>query len=209
MPRRINNDQLSRDQLRALVREYVKQELRRADGAINPTVQSHMDDLTIHFAKTDVSIQDLQDLDLSLPSGVYNDRVLQFTADSPDSLEVGPRLRAGEYTPTLSNTTNVASSTARVSHWLGFFDRVKVSATISLAATVGTNAMEFDIDLPVVPGNFPDNFQAAGVAGGVNGPIPIAGFVRSVSGTPRARIIISAPDTTATFRLNLCFGYKL
>lgn len=59
-------------------------------------------------------------------------------------------LASGTYTPTLTNVTNVAASTAYVSQWLRVGNVVTVSGKVDIDATLAANsATELGISLPI------------------------------------------------------------
>ena len=69
----------------------------------------------------------------------------------------------GLYTPTLSNTTNVAASTAYECQWSRIGDNIIVSGAIDVDPTAGTAATVVGISLPV-PSKFVNNFNLSGTA---------------------------------------------
>lgn len=77
-------------------------------------------------------------------------------------------LTSGTYTPTLSNTTNIASSTARQCQWLRVGNVVTVSGTVTVQTTAGTGASLLGISLPVASA-FTTAYQLSGTAAGYSG----------------------------------------
>jgi cytoskeletal protein RodZ len=67
---------------------------------------------------------------------------------------------SGVYTPTLTNTTNIASSTAQACQYTQIYSTVTVSGTVVIQATA-TGACNLKMTLPV-PSGFTSSGQAAG-----------------------------------------------
>lgn len=72
-----------------------------------------------------------------------------------------PVLDSGTYTPTLTNGTNVAASTASVCQWLRVGDTVTVSGRVDIDPTSASTGTQLGISLPVA-----SNFASATNCGG-------------------------------------------
>jgi hypothetical protein len=71
-------------------------------------------------------------------------------------------LKSGTYTPTLTNTTNVAASTPYQCQWMRVGDIITVSGKVDIDPTV-TGATELRLSLPITPG-FANDYEAGGTA---------------------------------------------
>lgn len=98
------------------------------------------------------------------PSGGLTGQVL--TKSSNSSFDYGwsllPVVASGVYTPTLTNVTNVASSTPFQCQWLQVGNTVTVSGRVSIDPTTAAAPFRLGISLPVAA-----NFTAGENAGGV------------------------------------------
>lgn len=74
--------------------------------------------------------------------------------------EAGPVLKSGTYTPTLTNVTNIAASTAAVCQWMRVGDVVTVSGSVDIDPTAAGDCT-LRMSLPVA-----SNFTATSQAGG-------------------------------------------
>jgi hypothetical protein len=77
----------------------------------------------------------------------------------------------GTYTPTLTNTTNVAASTSGVCNYMRMGSMVHVSGVISIDPTAGTASTVLGISLPVA-----SNFAANGDLGGTAACVEVTGY---------------------------------
>lgn len=76
-------------------------------------------------------------------------------------------LDEGSYTPTLTNTTNIASSTAYTTYWYRVGDNITVYGKAE-ATTSSNVASELRMSLPVSTANFANEYEAGGVAAAGN-----------------------------------------
>lgn len=74
--------------------------------------------------------------------------------------EAGPVIKSGTYTPTLTNVTNIAASTAAVCQWMRVGDVVTVSGSVDIDPTAAGDCT-LRMSLPVA-----SNFTATSQAGG-------------------------------------------
>jgi hypothetical protein len=83
-------------------------------------------------------------------------------AGSPPTWTTQTTLAHGTYTPTLTNTTNVAASTAYACQYMQVGNTITVSGKVDIDPTA-TGATELRLTLPVVPG-FGNDYEAGGTA---------------------------------------------
>jgi hypothetical protein len=117
------------------------------------------------------------DYQFALPSNVTSWKIRgnSFTLPSADggvkaalitngsgTLSFGSIIDSGTYTPTLTNGTNVAGSTAYLSQYLRVGSQVTVSGKVNINPT-STGATEMGISLPIAS-NFGNDYECAGVA---------------------------------------------
>lgn len=74
---------------------------------------------------------------------------------------------SGTYTPTLTNVTNVSSSTANSTQYMRVGNVVTVAGTVTIQATVATTDTQLDMSLPV-PTNLVNSFNLGGTGGSVS-----------------------------------------
>lgn len=102
-------------------------------------------------------------------------------------------IRSGTYTPTLTNTTNVAASTPRIAQWLRVGNVVTVSGQLDIDPT-STGATLLGISLPV-PSNFANAFSLGGTASSMTITNESAGIEADAT-NDRASLKYVAVDTT-------------
>ena len=113
-------------------------------------------------------------------------------------------LQSSTYTPTLTNTTNVAASTAYVTGYMRVGNAITVYGKVTAQAT-GTGAVELRMSLPFPPGFGGDN-EAGGVAT-CSATGETAG-ISSVSGTGTVAFKYSATTTSSnTFNFSFTYTY--
>ena len=125
----------------------------------------------------------------ALPSGV----TLPATQVTAGALPVGvtldtTQLTSGTYTPTLTNVTNVAASTAAVCQYMRVLTAVTVSGTVSITATATGNTV-LRMSLPIA-----SNFASIGQAGGTFAAAAAAGSIA------QGGIVADATNKTFTFQ---------
>lgn len=112
---------------------------------------------------------------------VYNSTNTRWEANS--------NISSGTYTPTLTNVTNVAASTAAVCQWMRVGNVVTVSGTVQIDPTAAGNTV-LNMSLPVV-----SNFTATTQAGGT--------FSTTTSGqSDNGSIIANVASDVFEFRFN-------
>ena len=93
----------------------------------------------------------------------FSDSVNITSSLQCDSIVNDTGLAHGTYTPTLTNTTNVDSSTARLATYLRVGNSVTVSGQLDIDPTITATATLLGISLPIAS-NFSTAFQAGGTA---------------------------------------------
>ncbi len=97
--------------------------------------------------------------------------------DQWDDVGIDSYTTSGTYTPTLTNTTNIAASTANLCHWLRVGDVVHVAGTVDIDPTAGSTLTTLDLSLPVAS-NFTGSGSLAGTAvRSLNGSVYLAAVV--------------------------------
>ena len=80
--------------------------------------------------------------------GRVSGKALHNNASSPTGV-IQQYIASGTYTPTITNSTNVTSSTARVCQWLRVGNLVTVSGSVNITETIGAAVTAFDASLPL------------------------------------------------------------
>jgi hypothetical protein len=100
---------------------------------------------------------------------------------------------SGVYTPTLTNVTNIAASTAYPSQWMRVGSVVTVSGQVDIDLT-SNGAYELGVSLPIAS-DFTNAYQCGGVAGGTVPTVdPLV--IRADVTNNRAQFIGSDTDKT-------------
>lgn len=83
---------------------------------------------------------------------------------------------AGTYTPTLSNTTNVTSSTPTICHYFKIGNQVTINGSVTLTSTAGGSAdTVLGISLPIA-----SDFAATTDGAGLGNPVSVGSFLTNV-----------------------------
>jgi len=112
---------------------------------------------------------------------------------------------SGTYTPTITNGTNVASSTGRKTHWHRIGDEVFVEGTVDVTATAGATITAFNISLPTGISTFGSVYDLSGHMG-VTASTGTSGGISADTGSGNASVSYYAPGT-ATFSIGFSFSY--
>jgi len=96
----------------------------------------------------------------TLPSADGNPKAALVT-DGSKVLSFGSIIDSGTYTPSLTNGTNVAASTAYPNQWIRVGNVVTVSGKVAIDATAATTT-ELGMSLPIAS-NFGNDYECAGV----------------------------------------------
>lgn len=128
-----------------------------------------------------------------------------------DNVPFSP-MESGSYTPTLTNTTNISSSTANLFTYVRVGDVVMVHGRPSVQPTAASGTVsELRISLPIEPAA---NFSSTGRCFGVGGLFrnaaqsPHTGVVNSVNGAKLCSYVFNAQTTVDTSN-GLSFSYLL
>ena len=116
------------------------------------------------------------------------------------------RVTSGTYTPTLTNTTNVAASTAFVARYIRVGSQVTVYGTANIDPTLAaptTTVMK--ISLPIAS-DFTGSAQCAGVA--IDGPSSQVGAI-SADATDNVASLTYPATSTAEATWRYTFGYTV
>lgn len=109
-------------------------------------------------------------------------------------LFIGASVISGTYTPTLSNTTNIAASTAYVCQYMRVGNVVTVSGRVDIDPTAASSADTIlGISLPIAS-DFTSTTQLSGAAACVFPSIPAAVFADATNN--RASLEFAATDTS-------------
>jgi hypothetical protein len=108
---------------------------------------------------------------------------------------------SGVYTPTISNTTNVAASTMRQAFFTKVNNVVTVYGTIEIDPTSGAAATSFNLSLPIAS-NLATSYDLSGVGVVYYTPVRIEGD------SPNDKAAFSIPPGTATPDSNQAMYYS-
>lgn len=114
---------------------------------------------------------------------------------------------SGTYTPTLTNTTNIASSTAFVCQYMQVGTFVTVSGKVTIDPTTAGIETVLGISIPVAS-NFNAEEQCAGTAVWNNLGNNAGGAIRADTTNDRATLRFS-PASDASFNWFFIFGYQV
>ena len=103
---------------------------------------------------------------------------------------------SGVYTPTLTNTTNITSSTAAECQYTQIYGTVTVSGTVTIQATA-TGACNLKMSLPVAS-NFTSTGQAAGTLATTTAGGTASGAILADIVGERFEFRFTATNTTST-----------
>lgn len=138
---------------------------------------------------------------ISVTSTAYN-QVEEFS-DANDGVVNG--LLSGSYTPTLTNNTNIAASTAHTSYYFRVGDMVHVFGTVEIDATTASSQISMSMSLPIAS-NLGSSDDLAGVFG--TSAASQAGRVTGSAGNDNASFVC-VPDSSANLTYNFSFSYKV
>lgn len=114
---------------------------------------------------------------------------------------------SGTYTPSLTNTTNITSSTPYTCQYMRVGSVVNVSGAIFLTFTSVSTATEVGISLPIAS-NLAQTYQLGGGAGSGNGIY--FGTLQGDVTNDRATLKMTSPPTgTTTSTLYFNFTYQV
>jgi hypothetical protein len=120
-----------------------------------------------------------------------------------DYQATAPTITEGTYTPTLTNTTNIAASTAYVTQYIQVGDRIHVFGEVDIDATA-TGAVELRLDVPITSA-FTQTYEVAGTAVCSSSGVPAAVSCNVASGLVTIKYIAT---TTTNDKYSFHFSYK-
>ena len=121
------------------------------------------------------------------------------------ALDTSGVIHSGTYTPTLTNTTNVAASTARVCQYMRVGSVVTVSGSVNIDPTA-TGSTVLTMSLPIAS-NFANTYELGGSgAPDITTPIPVV--IRG-SSTADAAIFVFNATSTAAQEVYFTFTYRI
>lgn len=101
-----------------------------------------------------------------VPAGSIAATTVQAAIEELDGdISALPALDSGTYTPTLTNVTNVSSSSAQVARWTQIGDQVTVYGRVSVDPIASATSTQVRVSLPVAS-NLGSNSDLAGVCVG-------------------------------------------
>lgn len=116
--------------------------------------------------------------------------------------------KSGTYIPTLTNTSNISSSTAYACQYSVNGDVVTVSGQVDITTSSAGVSTELRMTLPLTSGNFTALNQLAGVAAAGTGE-PDRYIMFSNNGGTTARVTMNNPLTTGATSLFFTFTYRI
>lgn len=129
---------------------------------------------------------------------------VQIGGDSSATLNTNGVVYSGTYTPTLTNSTNIASSTVYPCSYIRVGQEVIVKGRVVAAAgTVGTGALFF-MQIPIVS-NFTETYQCSGV---FHTDIQVGGQIYGDTSLDKAAFLFSPIGTTSN-SYRFMFMYSL
>ena len=125
---------------------------------------------------------------------IFSDAVDIQSSLQADSIVNDTGLAHGTYTPTLTNVTNVAASTARLATYMRVGNTVTVGGQLDIDPTITASATVLGISLPIAS-NFSTSYQAGGVAfaTGITG---MGGGIEADATNDRVSLKFIASDVT-------------
>jgi hypothetical protein len=104
---------------------------------------------------------------------------------------------SGTYTPTLTNTTNIAASTAYVTGYFRVGNMVTVAGRVNIDPTAASTASELRISLPIAS-NFANNQNLGGVGAIATGVAEVSsGGILADATNDEARFLFTSGGTAA------------
>lgn len=142
----------------------------------------------------------------TLQGGSLNERY-HLTQAQHTLLTSLPTLDSGTYTPTLTNVTNVTSSTAYQCQYMQVGSVVTVSGLLEVTPTAGASATELGISLPVAS-NFGANEDCGG-SGESDEGYNIGMAIRADATNNRAAMVWKTEVATASRNVYFSFTYRI
>lgn len=115
---------------------------------------------------------------------------------------------ANLYTPTITNGSNVASSTVREFRWVRIGNIVIVSGYVEIDPTTGSTTTVFDISLPVASA-FTTGYELAGWCKEILSPGNAGGFIQANATDDRATAGYACSSSAASSAVLVIFSYTV
>lgn len=141
----------------------------------------------------------------SYPGTITGTAVNSAQMTSNGTVIPGPLLDAGTYTPTVTNGTNVAATTAYSCQYMRVGSVVTVSGKIDIDATA-TGALLVGLSLPITSAIANDNEIGGTISSG--GSQNLDGAIRGDATNDRAEITMDVPSS-ASFSYYFTFTYRI
>lgn len=183
-------------------------------GQFNTTdgLGSAVDNITLE-SNAGIDITGAGTLNISTPS--FGSNVpLEYTGDLSASYDANSAVQKsyadyGTYTPTISNGTNVASTSIPTPwHWFKNGREVSVEGSIQIATTLAATATTLTSTLPVSSANFTNSGQGGGTImsqGGTQG----FGSVSANSGSTLVNLLYTSGSSTSSQTYHVHFQYRV
>jgi len=117
---------------------------------------------SLNAGSLDLILQSLAVDDLAYDATSWNGSLLVPTRNAVRDKIESFNLSTGTYTPTLTNTTNITSSTALLLRWIRINNAVAVFGSVNFVPTVA-GSCTLTVSLPITVNNFANGDQAGGV----------------------------------------------
>jgi len=125
-----------------------------------------------------------------------------------DTSQTIPTLDYGTYTPSLTNASNVTSSTSNTAQWMRVGDVVTVSGTFDIVFTTNLSVTSLYLELPI-PSAFSTEFECSGTACS-NGSQDNGGFsIRGNVANNVAEFYAVAPGSSLSVRYRYTYTYYI
>jgi hypothetical protein len=95
-----------------------------------------------------------------IPAGTNGD-YLRMVSGSPTWQSLSSTLSSGSFTPTLTTTTNIASSTGARGIFTRTINVIDFSITVQITPTAGATTTSFNVDIPIAS-NFTTGLEVVG-----------------------------------------------
>jgi len=117
-------------------------------------------------------------------------------------------LASGTYTPTLTNGTNVSSSTAYTCQYMRVGNVVTVSGRIDVTMTASNTATEISVSLPIVS-NFSGTENLGGTGNGVGANAPNGVKIEADTTNDRATYTFDTGGSGGARKISFSFTYQI
>lgn len=162
------------------------------DAAVGPTLAFHSGANFVAFKAGSLSVDTTYALPTAFPSTTQ-----AFVSDNAGAMSFQeiPVALSNQYTPTLTNTTNVSASTAYPCQYMRVGNVVTVSGRVDVQATTTLTQSQLDFTIPIASNNFANSYEAGGVGASYTTAIEAYGMI-AVPSSQKVRLSWIAVDTT-------------